>query len=342
MYVTNSTLLVADIGGTKSDLALFSAKDLRPPIYTQRFINARYSGVEEVVTEFMATARVTPVVACFAVAGVVSDNKAQMTNLPWELSGKLLKSRFSLKTALIINDLTAVGSCLKYLDKENPSEVLSILKGVPEGGAVSGVIAPGTGLGEGFVVDFSGKTFVTGSEGGHTDFAPVDDEQMALLSWMQNAQKPVSYESIIAGPGIARLYDFCRVYHEIDESQDVIDDMAGHADRTPAIIRGVTRENQCPLCLKVTQLFLRILGSEAGNLALKVYAKGGIYVGGGILPRLVGHISFDGFRENFLNKGPMSELMAEIPVMLLLNKDAALTGAAGYLVEFLRENRQEL
>ncbi len=342
MDVTNSTLLVADIGGTKSDLALFSAKDLRSPIYTQRFINAQHSGVEEVVTQFMATVGVTPAVACFAVAGVVSANKAQMTNLPWELSGEQLKARFGFTTALIINDLTAVASSLKYLDKENPSEVHSLLQGVREGGAVSGVIAPGTGLGEGFVVDFSGKIFVTGSEGGHTDFAPVDDEQMALLSWMQIDKKPVSYESIIAGPGIARLYDFCKVYHEMDESQDVIDDMAGQADRTPAIMGGVTRENQCPLCLKVTQLFLRILGSEAGNLALKVYAKGGIYVGGGILPRLVGHISFDGFRENFLNKGPMSELMAEVPVMLLLNKDAALTGAAGYLVEFLRENRKDL
>ena len=342
MIVTNPTLFVADIGGTKSDLALFRTSDLRTPIYTQRFINTQYSGVEEIVTQFMATVGSTPAVACFAVAGVVRANTAQMTNLPWKLSGEQLKARFGFTTALIINDLTAVASCLRYLDKENTSEVFLILKGVPEDGAVSGVIAPGTGLGQGFVVDFSGKTFVTGSEGGHTDFAPVDDEQMALLSWMLNVQKPVSYESIIAGPGIARLYDFCKVYHEMGESQDVIDEMAGQVDRTPAIIQGVTRENQCPLCLKVTQLFLRILGSEAGNLALKVYAKGGIYVGGGILPRLVGHISFDGFRENFLNKGLMSELMATIPVMVLLNKDAALTGAAGYLVEFLSENGKEL
>lgn len=342
MNVINPTLLVADIGGTKSDFALFNANDLRSPIYTQRFINTQHFGIEEIVTQFIAIVEDAPAVACFAVAGVVNANKAQMTNLPWVLSGEQLKARFGFTTALIINDLTAVSSSLKYLDKENPAEVLSILKGVPEEGAVSGVIAPGTGLGEGFVIDFSGKTFVTGSEGGHTDFAPVDDEQMALLSWMQNLKKPVSYESIIAGPGIARLYDFCKAYHEMDESQDVIDKMAGLADRTPAIIRGVTCENQCPLCLKVTQLFLRILGSEAGNLALKVYAKGGIYVGGGILPRLVGHISFDGFRENFLNKGLMSKLMAEIPVMLLLNKDAALTGAAGYLVEFLRENGQGL
>lgn len=342
MNVINLTLLVADIGGTKSDLAVFSANDLRSPIYKQRFVNTQYSGVEEVVTQFMATAGVTPAVACFAIAGIVSGNKAQMTNLPWEVSGEQLTERFGFQKVLIINDLTAVASSLRYLDIENSLEVLPILSGVHEKGAVSGVIAPGTGLGEGYVVDVCGKTFVTGSEGGHTGFAPVDEEQMALLSWMQNLLKPISYETLIAGPGIARLYDFCRVYHQMDESQDVIEDMAGKADRTPAIIRGVTRENQCPLCQKVIELFLRILGSEAANLALKLYAKGGIYLGGGILPRLVGHVSFDGFRENFLNKGPMSELMTEIPVMLLLNKDTALTGAAGYLVEFLEENGQDL
>lgn len=340
MNVTNSTLFVADIGGTKSDLALFNANDLSAPIHRQRFLNSQYSGVEELVTQFMATMGVTPAVACFAIAGIVSGNKAQMTNLPWEVSGEQITASFGLNKVLIINDLTAVASSLRYLDIHNPSEVFSILRGVPGNGTVSGVLAPGTGLGEGFAVEFSGKTFVIGSEGGHTGFAPVDDEQMALLSWMQNVIQPVSYESLIAGPGIARLYDFCRVYHNMGESQDVIDDMADKADRTPAIIRGITRENQCPLCQKVIELYLNILGSEAGNLALKLYAKGGIYLGGGILPRLVDHVSFDGFRENFLNKGPMSQLMAEIPVMLLLNKDVALTGAAGYLVEFLKENSQ--
>lgn len=340
--MVNSTLLVADIGGTKSDLAIFKANDLQSPVYKQRYINAQYSGADKVVAEFMATVGEIPAVACFAVAGLVSANTAQMTNLPWELSGEQLKTAFGFTTVLLINDLTAVASSLRHLDKENPSEVLSILMGVQDGGAVSGVIAPGTGLGEGFAVDISGKSFVTGSEGGHTDFAPVDEEQTALLSWMQNVQRPVSYESLIAGPGIAKIYDFCKIYHEVKESQSVKDDMAGQTDRTPAIIRGVTGEQQCSLCLKAIELFLRILGSEAGNLALKLYAKGGIYVGGGLLPRLVGHVSFDGFREHFLSKGLMSQLMAEIPVMLLLGKDTALTGAASYLVEYLRENGQEL
>lgn len=337
MDVTNSTLLVADIGGTKSDLALFSRGDVCTPLCQQRFVNAQHSGVEEIITQFMATVGDVPTVACFAVAGVVRENRVQMTNLPWELRCDQLEAHFGFNKVLLINDLTAVASCLTYLDKNNPLEVYTILKGASTDGAVSGVVAPGTGLGEGFVVQFAGKTFVTGCEGGHTDFGPVDDEQAALLSWIQKVQRPVSYESLIAGPGLARLYDFCKVYHGIGGSFDVARDMVGQTDRTPAIVCGITRENQCPLCLKAIELFLRILGSEAGNLALKLYAKGGIYLGGGILPRLVGHVSFDGFRENFLQKGTMSELMAEIPVMLLLNKNATLTGAAGYLDEFLKE-----
>lgn len=339
--MNNQTLLVADIGGTKSDVALFNAGDVRIPQYQQRFVNAQYSGVEEILTQFMATAGDSPSVACFAVAGIVRDNRVRMTNLPWEVGCAKLKERFGFTSVFLINDLTAVASCIKYLDTANPSEVHTILKGSVDGGAVAGVVAPGTGLGEGYVVQFGGSTFVTGSEGGHTDFAPVDEEQAALLVWIQKVQKPVSYESLIAGPGLARLYDFCKEYHGIKESKDVARDMAGKADRTPAIVRGAIAEQPCPLCRKVVELFLRILGSEAGNLALKLYARGGIYLGGGILPRLVNHVSFDGFRENFLNKSAMSQMMTEIPVRLLLNKNAPLVGAAGYLTELLTEEKEK-
>lgn len=337
-----TTFLVADVGGTKTDMAIFNALDLRTPLQYQRFINARYSGLEEILGQFMAIAGSLPAVACFAVAGIVGENRARMTNLPWRLDCGHLKARFGFTSVVLINDLTAVANCLTSLDRDNPSEVYTILSGGTVGGAVTGIVAPGTGLGEGYVVQLSGKTFVTGSEGGHADFAPVDAEQMALLSWMQKGQTPVSYESLVAGPGLVRLYDFCKDYHSMDESAVVLGDMAGKVDRTPSIVRGAIAPQPCPLCQRVIQLFLRILGSEAGNLALKIYAKGGIYLGGGLLPRLVNHVKFDGFRASFLNKGPMSAVMAEIPVKLLLNKDAALVGAAAYLAEFLKEKGQGL
>lgn len=331
----NSALLIADIGGTKSDVALFNQSDVRTPTHQQRFINTQYSGIDEILTQFRATVGELPAVACFAVAGVMQENSVQMTNLPWRIDVDELKEIHGFTEVVLVNDLTAVASSIRYLDVKNSREIKTILKGGVDGGNVTGVVAPGTGLGEGFVVEWSGHYFVSGCEGGHTGFAPVGEEQMALLTWAHKQFESVSYETLIAGPGLARLYDFCKSYHGITESETVTQAMAKSNDSTPAIIAGVTGLHPCTLCKKVVDLFLNILGSEAGNLALKLYAKGGIYLGGGILPRLVDHVSFDGFRDSFLNKGDMSPLMKEIPVRMILDKNAALVGAAGYLLEYL-------
>ncbi len=223
------------------------------------------------------------------------------------------------------------------------------------GGEVRGVIAPGTGLGEGFCVDFGERIYVRGSEGGHADFAPVDEEQLALLAWMQKKMKTVSFESLIAGPGLVHLYDFCREYHNMRESAWIVEAMSKVEDRTPVIVNGAiilpeamksspgsavvageNGKNPCPLCRQVIDLFLSILGSEAGNLALKLYARGGIFLGGGILPRLVNQVKFDDFLKSFHAKGQMSGLMEEIPVNLILRKDAALIGAAHFARQELK------
>lgn len=328
-------ILIADIGGTKSDIALFDTSDIRKPLQQQRYINAHYSGIEEILLEFKAMVGELPAMACFAVAGPVKGNVARMTNLPWTISIPVLEKQFHFNCTAIINDLTAVASSINYLDGDNDEELLTIYKGDGLGGAVAGVVAPGTGLGEGYVVTTAKGIFVTGSEGGHTDFAPVNDEQLALLQWAKKEQALVSYETLIAGPGIARLYDFCSLYHELPKSEAVEAVIAKNSDRTPAIIEGATSASPCTLCQKTVELFLTILGSEAGNLALKLYAKGGIYLGGGILPRLVGYVSFDNFIGSYLNKGDMSSLVQEIPVRLIVHKNAALLGAAAYLLETL-------
>jgi glucokinase len=336
--VGDTTLLVADIGGTKSDFALFLPSNVTKPLYQQRYLNSSFSSIEEIIQEFLATIEQVPAIACFAVAGVVSKGRAEMTNLTWILDNANLKRHFGFAKVILINDLTAVARSIKYFAANDSADIEIILQGDPSGGAVSGVVAPGTGLGEGLIVESDGLFFVTGSEGGHTNFAPVDEEQMALLTWVRKQKTPVSYEYLIAGPGIARLYDFCKSYYGMDESVHVAREMSGKADRTPAIIAGAIDDQPCPLCSRTVDLFLKILGSEVGNLALKIYALGGIYLGGGILPRLAGHVSFQGFIEQFLDKGQMSELMKKIPVRLLLNKNAALIGGAGCLVEFLRKN----
>lgn len=334
----DTILLVADIGGTKSDFALFLPTNVTEPLWQQRYLNASYSCVEDIIQDFLTGVGKVPAVACFAVAGLVSGGRAEMTNLAWSFDCSDLEIRFGFSTVILINDLTAVARSIKCFDINDSANIQMILKGEPAVGAVSGVVAPGTGLGEGFVVESEGLLFVTGTEGGHTDFAPVDDEQTALLDWIRKRQTPVSYEYLIAGPGIARLYDFCKSYYGLDESGRIDSEMSGKADRTPVIIAGAIAEPPCPLCSRTVELFLRILGSEAGNLALKINALGGISLGGGILPRLAGHVSFQGFIERFLDKGPMSKLMKKIPVMLLLNKNTALIGGAAYLVEYLSKS----
>ncbi len=332
--VTMATLLVADIGGTKSELAINRGIGSDAVLLQKRFINADFTGFEEIAELFLAEIDYVPLVACIAVAGVVSGEIAILTNLPWRIDCRLLEQRFGFQRVLLINNLTAVCSSLPELCAD---DLFELQAGAGSGGQVRGVIAPGTGLGEGMLVEVGGQLLARGSEGGHTDFGPVDKEQLALLSWMQEREKPVSYEMLIAGPGLANLYEFCRKYYKIPETPSIVDDMARAQDRIPFIVGGAIAAQPCPLCRRAIELFLAILGSEAGNLALKLYAKGGMYLGGGILPRLMGQVSFDGFLENFRDKGGMSGFMKNIPVYLILRKDAALLCAVRFAREEVRE-----
>ncbi|MBU1567150.1 MAG: glucokinase [Proteobacteria bacterium] len=336
-----ATLFAADIGGTKSELAIFPLRGTDNVSLSQkRYTNAEFSGVEAILEHFLAQLDQVPQFACLAVAGVVTDDRAKLTNLPWEIDCHQLEKRFGFQQVVLLNDLTAVCSSLAVLES---ADLLEIQAGESPGGEVRGVVAPGTGLGEGLLVEFGGQVFACGSEGGHTDFAPVDEEQLALLVWMQKKIQPVSYEALIAGPGLSYLYDFCREHHHIRESAWIVEAMSKAKDRIPVIVGGAigsigaTGDKPCPLCRRVIDLFLSILGSEAGNLALKLYARGGVYLGGGILPRLAGRVTFDGFLKSFHAKGLMSDLMKDIPVYLILRKDAALIGAVRFARQELKD-----
>jgi glucokinase len=323
-----TTLFVADIGGTKSELAIFreAAGDFRP-LVQQRYSNARFSGVEEILTYFFGEFAYRPQVACIAVAGVVSGDRVRLTNLPWLVDRRAIERRFGFKRVQLINDLTAVATSLPHLAAGDLAE---IQEGIRDEAEPRGIIAPGTGLGEGLLLRTEGRDFARGSEGGHCDFAPIDDEQMALLAWMRQRQSQVSYEALAAGPGIARLYEFCANYHAIPVTPAIAAAMAGAADPVPVIVEGALGDDSCSLCQKTIELFLSILGSETGNLALKLYARGGMYLGGGIVPRLFGKVSFAGFLRSFHAKGLMADFMKTVPVQIILKFDAALLGAAHY------------
>ncbi|MDK9707120.1 MAG: glucokinase [Desulforhopalus sp.] len=323
-----ASLLAADIGGTKSDLAVFeeSAGGLKL-LVQKRLRNSQFTGAEEVIEDFLSSCRHRPETACIAVAGVVAGDRVQLTNLPWVLDCRILEKRFAFRRVQLINDLTAVAAALPHLC---PADLALVQAGTADGGEVRGIIAPGTGLGEGLLVKVDNRIFARGSEGGHCDFAPVDDEQAALLAFMRQKQRPVSYETLISGPGLAHLYQFAKSYHQLPETAAIAEAIARAADPIPVIVEGALAADGCPLCRRTVDLFLAILGSETGNLALKLYARGGMYLGGGILPRLIGKVSFAGFLQAFHAKGPMEALMRSIPVQVIKRSDAALFGAAHF------------
>lgn len=321
-------LLAADIGGTKTDLAIFDdERGTLRPLRRQRYRNSDFSGLTSILDDFLMAGNQRPQAACLALAGVVAGPRVQLTNLPWVVDGPEIASRFGFARISLINDLTALAAAIPYLEV---ADLTIVQEGQECPGEMRAIIAPGTGLGEGMLLEGHGTFFARGSEGGHCDFAPANEEQLALLAFVGREVWPVSYETLIAGPGLARLYRFLREYYEIGGDETVALAMAGAADPIPALLAAALRDEPCPLCRKVVNLFLAILGGEAGNLALKLYARGGIYLGGGIVPRLVGRVPFSGFLEAFRAKGAMGGLMATIPVRLITRDDAALLGAGRY------------
>ncbi len=320
-------MLAADIGGTKSDLAIFdlAGKVTDLPILHKIYQNSLFNDFEQILTDFLGNSR-QPEYGCFGVAAVIRDGEAKLTNLNWVLNGRQLQETFNLHKLTLINDLTAICSSLPLLQED---DLFPIQQGSPEANGVCAVIAPGTGLGEGYCVNQDTFFFPMGTEGGHCDFAPVNREQVEILYYLQNRYPAVSYELLCSGRGIPNIFDFfSSTGHTRDAEQ--YNRIQQEKDRTPQILAGATRMSPCPLCAKTLTVFLEILGAEAGNLALKSYATGGLFIGGGILPRIIDSISFAPFLHAFQNKEKMETLMKNIPIHLITRKNAALLGTASY------------
>lgn len=331
--IVPESLLAIDVGGTKCELAIFPRTgDTYQPLVRRRYRSAAHERLEDIIAAFLEETGCSPAWASLGVAGVVSGGVASITNLPWVIREDALAREFGFKGVRIINDMTAVCSSLPLLTGD---DLLEIQRGEKQPGQPIGVVAPGTGLGEGLLLQNGNFFFPRGSEGGHTDFGPVGGEQGELLRWMLARQQRVSYEDLIAGPGIPCLYDFYHDHLGVAELPQVSALLAAAPDRTPVIFDCAFGDSPSPLCRRVVDLFLDILGAEAGNLALKLYARGGIYIGGGIVPRIADKVSFAGFLAAFLAKSKMEKLMRTIPVYLIRKSDAALIGAARYGREIL-------
>ena len=326
-------ILAGDVGGTKCNLALFSEKNGRlTTVFKQRFASKEFAKFELIVKEFSRQAasylsadRVTA--AGFGVAGPVIDNHVRATNLPWTVDARILEREIEVENIVLLNDLGATGHSIEHLA---PEEFVVLNEGKPEPGGTMALLAAGTGLGQSFLVWDGERYRIAPSEGGHSDFAPHTEQQIELLRFMRRRYPQVSWELILSGRGFRTLHEFLspEVKHPSFEDPD--------ADPAPEITR-LGLAGTCPVCVETLDLWTSIYGAEAGNLALKVLALGGVYVAGGIAVKIIEKMKDGKFVGAFRDKWKFEHLLANIPVSVVLNESAPLLGAAHEALASLRK-----
>lgn len=327
-------LLAGDIGGTKTNLAVFETKEgWKKPLAEATFPSGRYPSLEALVQEFQAQHHFSIARASFGVAGPVVNGRATITNLPWVLEEHHLKQALNIPSVSLLNDLSAIAHGVPYLEADD-LYVLNAGHAVKEGAIA--VVAPGTGLGEAFLTWERDRYHAHTSEGGHADFAPADELQLELLRYLQLRYKHVSTERVCSGKGLPNIYAFLKESGRAQEPDWLAQQLAQVKDQTPVIVENaLDQEHACKICTMTLELFVSILGAEAGNMALKVLATGGVYLGGGIPPRILPFLSEGRLMQAFLRKGRLSDVLIPIPVYVILNSNIALLGAARHGFEHM-------
>jgi glucokinase len=323
-------LLAGDIGGTKTVLALFDTQEgdgliTRHPVLERTFPSQQYQSLDLIVDEFLRDCDHTISAGSFGVAGPVVGNRAQVTNLPWTIDAAAMRERFGFNVHLL-NDLEAVATAVTHLEG---TDLITLNEGQAIPGGAIGVIAPGTGLGEAFLVWHRDRGCYESypSEGGHCAFGPTTPLQLEMLNYWLPRMGHVSYERVCSGIGIPNIYTFLRETGRYPEPAWLRDQLADASDLTPIIVRAAVT-GEAEICAATLELFIEILGDQAGNLALTVLATGGIYLGGGIPGRILPQLQKGPFMKFFQDKGRFSEMMSRIPVHIIYNPKAALYGTA--------------
>jgi glucokinase len=327
-------LIAGDIGGTKTDLAIYSSESgPHAPLAQTEVHSADYPSLQAMVTEFLAQAKISVDVASFDVAGPVINGYVKTTNLPWVMDESTLAKDLNLKSVHLMNDLEAVARAVPAL---RAADMLTINQGEPVSNGTIAIIAPGRGLGESFLT-WDGSQYVAhGSEGGHSDFAPTDERQIRLLAYLLPRFGHVGVERVCSGIGVPNIYEFLRDVEKIPEQPEVAQLIASAKDHTKVIVNAaVDRNHPSELCRATIEMLVSILASEAGNLALKVLATGGVYLTGGVALHLVNALQEPQFMQAFMQKGRFKDLMARIPIHIITTR-AALIGAATYGLESLK------
>ncbi|MGB4782102.1 glucokinase [Candidatus Methylomirabilis sp.] len=319
-------ILAGDIGGTKTIIGLFEeTPTCLQAIREETFPSQSYGSLEAILDQFKGSGSRPPLhAACFGVAGPIIEGKSKATNLPWELDERALAAALHVSRVKLLNDLEAAAYGMLQLD---PTDLRVMQPGLPRKGNIA-VIAAGTGLGEAILYWDGAQHHPIATEGGHADFAPRNDLEIGLLRYLQKEFGHVSYERVLSGPGLFNIYRFLRDSGIAPEPEWLRLRIAEGDPGTLVSEIGLAEEH--PLCTQALDLFASIYGAEAGNLALKAFAVGGVYVGGGIAPKILPKLQDGTFTSAFADKGRFAELLRSIEVEVALNLRAPLIGAAQY------------
>ena len=329
-------LLAGDVGGTKTLLGLFERADRRPqPLEILSYPTTEFNSFTEMLHVFVRDVdrRIVVDAAAVGVAGPVVNNRAQLTNVDWNISLDDVTHVFGAVRTRLLNDLEAMANSAEVL---TPDEVVLLQKGVMRADGNAVVIAAGTGLGQAYLHRVDGRLRPVASEGGHADFAPRTDREIELLQMLRAEYGRAEVEHVLSGPGLENLHRFTHAGLSCAEVAEATPE--GRA----AAISEAAMADRCPGCVEALSMFVGIYGAEAGNLALRGVATSGVYVGGGIAPKILGALQDGRFMEAFRAKGIMAELVSQMPVKVILNPQAGLLGAAMSAQELLEPQPNEV
>jgi glucokinase len=323
-------ILAGDVGGTKTELAIFDSAQPHLPKFEMRFINKEQLSFEAILKHFVQLSNQTIEHVCLAVAGTIINGRCAMPNIDWVLDEQQIKALLDINKVNLINDLesTAYGVLVLPLDK-----FMVINEGIANPSGNLALIAAGTGLGEAILFKTTrGEFQVSASEGGHVDYAPHNELEFELLQYLWKKFGHASWERVVSGMGIVTIYEFLTSIKTNAEPTQIQSKIMSAKDIGAEIFKAA-QSGESPCSKQAIQIFIENYGAAAGNLALKALSTGGLYIGGGIAPKLISLFTDGTFMQAMIDKGRFTEVMKNIPVKLILEQKTALIGAAYYAMQ---------
>jgi glucokinase len=320
-------ILAGEIGATRTRLAAFNSEGNRLECVVQKtYMSQEHAGLSEILPQFTRTEGIPVHSACFGVAGPVRNGRSKISNLPWTIDSRELAAQLKLPSVGLLNDMEAYAYGIDALDSK---DFVTLNEGSEDAEGNRALISAKTGLGVAGLYWDGHRHHPFACEGGHADFAPTNDIQMELLSYLRKKYDRVSYERILSGPGIRNIYEFLRDTHKAEEPAWLREQIDAAHDPSP-LISQFALEGKAAICEQALSIFVGVFGAEAGNSALQYMSTGGIFIGGTIAAKIVPKMKEPVFLESFLDKGRLEVLLNDMPVKIVLNDDCGLSGAARY------------